>query len=411
MAQEEKSKKLHASKNIIYILVGLILLLYLAYQAYQMNWTPPVTEMAVQQTLYDSVSADVFVIRDEELITGASGGVMVNAVTDGQRVAAGNPVVYLFANSAEAENYAKTLTLEKSLTYYKNLLERKSLYSLDPETIDHSIENTLNSLQKLIAGGKLENAGEIKQELLDNINQRQLITGKLGDDDLNAKISALTAEKEKLPTANYDIIAAPDPGAFISRADGFESTADYSKIEEFTTQDVEAFLAAQPVSAQGSIGKLVKDFDWYMVCVADTLAITDLRIGRNVVVDFPFSSVGEVNAVVERMTSEAGGRSVLVLKCNLMNDTVSALRSESARIRMKTYKGLHVSSKAIRVNSDGEQGVFVLTGNAVEFKKIKVIYTGSDFVLCDAVNERGFLELYDEVIVSGKDLYDGKIVR
>lgn len=411
MPQEEKTKNVRTPKSIIYILVGVLLLFYLGYQLYKMNWTPPTTETAVQQILYDSINADVFVIRDEDIIKGNSSGVMVNAVTDGQRVAAGNPIVYLFADSAEAENYAKTLTLDKKLNYYKNLLGHKSLYSVDPETVDRSIENTLNNLQKLIAQGRLEAVEPVKEELLDSINQRQLITGKLSDEELNAKINDLTAQKEKLPTANYDIITAPEPGAFISRADGFEGVADYSKIEELTTSDIDGFFAAQPASTAGSVGKLVKAFDWYMVCTAETLDITDLRLGRSVVVDFPFSAVGEVNAVVERMTSEAGGKSVLVLKCNLMNDTVSALRRENARIRIKTYNGLRVSSKAVRVNSDGEKGVFALTGNAIEFKKIKVIYTGADFVLCEAVNERGWLELYDEVIVSGKDLYDGKIVR
>lgn len=411
MEQKEKTGLNQAYKRVIYIAAAIVLLLYAGYQIYKMNCTPPVTETAVYQSLYDSVSADVFVIRDEETVSGTPGGVMVNAVTDGQRVAAGNPVVYLFANGAEAENYAKTLTIEKKLTYYKTLLSRKSLYSVDPETVDRATQNTLNKLQKLIAGGKLETAGEVKEELLDNINQRQLITGKLSEDDLNQKIDALTNEKANLSTPNYDIIAAPEPGAFINRVDGFEGLADYSKIDEFTTDDINGFLTAKPAQTQGCIGKLVKAFDWYMVCTAETLAITDLRVGHNVVVDFPFSSAEEVNAEVVRMTSEANGQSVLVLKCNLMNDSVSALRSEKARIRIKNFSGLHVSSKAVRVNDKNEKGVFVLTGNAIEFKKIKVIYTGTDFILCDTVNEKGYLELYDEVIVEGKDLYDGKIVK
>lgn len=411
MEQEERARNYQTPRRILYVVIGLLLLVYVGYQIYKVNYVPLTTEMAVQQVLYDNISADVFIIRDEETIRGVSNRVMVNAVTDGQRVAAGNPVLYLFANETEAGNYAKALALDKKIAYYDELLKHKSLYTVDPDTVDRSIENTLNQLQKLIAGGKLEAVGSTKEELLDHINQRQLITDTLSEGDLSAKIQELEADKSQVPTANYDIITAPEPGAFISRVDGFEAVADYNAIDQFTVEDIKGFLSAQPAQTDGSIGKLVKEFDWYMACAVDTLAITDLKVGRSVVVDFPFSSAGEINATIERMTSEAGGQSVLILKCGLMNDTISDLRSETAQIRLKTYRGLRVSSKAIRVNEAGEKGVFVLTGNAVEFKKIKVSYTGADFVLCELVNEKGYLELYDEVILSGKNLYDGKIAR
>lgn len=409
---EEKSKSYQTPKRILYIVIGLFLLAYVGYQIYRMNFTPVTTETAMQQTIYNNINANVFVIRDEDVVSGQSAnGVLVNSVTDGQRVSAGNAIAYLFASETDAENYAKSIEIDKKLTYYKELQSHKSIYTVDPDTVDRAIENTLNNIQDIKASGKLEGIDNAKQDLIDNMNQRQLITNTLTDEDLTSKIQELTAQKAGVPTYNYKEISAPEPGAFVSKADGYENTADYSKINELTTADIERYISAPPADTSATIGKLIKEFDWYMACAVDTLSITDLKVGKNVVVSFPFSSVGEVTASVTRMTSEAGGKSVLILKCNLMSDEISSLRSESAQIRLNTHSGLRVSTKAIRINENGEKGVYVLTGNAIEFKKIKVVYTGTDFVLCEITGGKGDLELYDEVVITGKDLYDGKIAK
>ena len=46
--------------------------------------------------------------------------------------------------------------MDEKITYYEALLKHKSLYTVDPDTVDRAIETTLNKLQKRIASGKLE---------------------------------------------------------------------------------------------------------------------------------------------------------------------------------------------------------------------------------------------------------------
>ena len=63
------------------------------------------------------------------------------------------------------------------------------------------------------------------------------------------------------------------------------------------------------------------------------------------------------------------------------------------------------------------QGVYVLYGNELQFKEISILYSGSDFVICDPSPEEGELfngetvALYDNVVIEGDDLKDGKIVK
>ena len=62
------------------------------------------------------------------------------------------------------------------------------------------------------------------------------------------------------------------------------------------------------------------------------------------------------------------------------------------------------------------QGVYVLYGSELVFKEIVPLSTYSTFVLYDPNPEEDAtfngetIKLYDEVVVGGTDLYDGKIV-
>ena len=56
-------------------------------------------------------------------------------------------------------------------------------------------------------------------------------------------------------------------------------------------------------------------------------------------------------------------------------------------------------------------------GNEVSFRQIVPLYYGENAVICSMdkdskvfANDVGRLELYDEIIVEGANLYDGKIV-
>ena len=116
-----------------------------------------------------------------------------------------------------------------------------------------------------------------------------------------------------------------------------------------------------------------------------------------------------------------------------MSKELSEARNEPIEIGMGTYTGLRVSKKAIhddytekityddnnnkKTETKKVQGVYVLYGSEVQFKEISIVYSGKDYVLCDPTPEDGVLfsddtiSLYDQVILEGDDLYDGKVIK
>ena len=76
----------------------------------------------------------------------------------------------------------------------------------------------------------------------------------------------------------------------------------------------------------------------------------------------------------------------------------------------KEYSGLKIPKSALRV-VDSKRGVYVLTGMQVKFVEVNIIYSADNYMLCEKqTDDEKSLRLYDDVIVKGKNLYDGKIV-
>ena len=86
------------------------------------------------------------------------------------------------------------------------------------------------------------------------------------------------------------------------------------------------------------------------------------------------------------------------------------MRNSKITIIKNEYKGLKISNKAIRV-INGETGVFVVSGIEAKFVKTDVIYQDDEYAICELnTADEEKLRLYDEIIVKGKNVYDGKII-
>ena len=118
-----------------------------------------------------------------------------------------------------------------------------------------------------------------------------------------------------------------------------------------------------------------------------------------------------VNVKQVNMSSD-GNDAVVLFSCNEMNSALATLRQGTMTIVSNTYDGLRIEKKALRV-VDGKTGVYVLSGMALKFVPVEVIYSPSDneYIICkQEKSNENVLRLYDEVVVKGKKLYDGKIV-
>ena len=118
-----------------------------------------------------------------------------------------------------------------------------------------------------------------------------------------------------------------------------------------------------------------------------------------------------LTAVVERINlSQSEDSAVIILRCNEMNSELATLRTALVTLIKAEHSGIKIPAKALRV-IDGKTGVFVVSGLEAKFVETEIIYSNDDYALSKLnTAESDKLRLYDEIIVKGKNLYDGKII-
>lgn len=423
--ESETAKKLSLGKIIGLAAVVFLVVFYISCQIYiTVNKNSITTEIALSASEKKTISADMFVVRDEQIIT-AEGNNIISAVSDGTRVSVNDTVAYSFSDSTSAGNVLRMAEINKELDYYSSLLNQSVSITGDTTAYDNRIMNELVAFSAMISSGDFSSLADSEAELRDAITSKQTATGT--HLDLSGIIGELEAEYSSLKasTGSYSQISSGGTGYYISGVDGYESMLDYAGVDDWTIEDVEAAMAAEPASVSSNqVGRLVHGYYWYLACVVDTNKINSLREGRRRTITFPDSSVEDITATVYMIRSDAStGKSLLVFRCNSMNADLATLRNEHAVIILEEINGYRVDNRAIRTNENNEIGVYVIKGSVMRFKKLEIAYSGDDYSIVTTpflrndedemklVSKSDYIGIYDEYVVVGQDLYDGKIIN
>ncbi len=397
----------------LYITLAAAVIVFFLYEVFKINYEPVKTEVALQKTVSSSAITEAFIVRDEYPIEASVSGTLVPLVEDGKRVASGDNVAVVFSSDEAAKIYNQMNAVSEDIEYYSSLLNKVGIQTNDVTALDERIYSACEEYVSAISQGKIETYGYYEDNIRDAFTSRQLSTGTVIDP--TEKLASLEAQLADLKSraGGYNTITAPHPGYYISVADGYESAVSYDDAVSLTTEQIISLFDQNDALREPTgnyMGKLVDGFNWYMLCVIDYEDAVKLSIGGKAYVEFTMTAAQPLDAEIAAIGNTVDGKAGVVLKSNLMNTEYAGLRNEQIRITFDSYTGFEVNNRAIR-EVEGQKGVYVLSGNIVEFKKINIIYSDSEYSICNNPdNESGYIELYDEVIVEGTDLYDGKVL-
>ena len=169
-------------------------------------------------------------------------------------------------------------------------------------------------------------------------------------------------------------------------------------------------IKAQTVE-DGVVGKLVSDYEWYIAASIPVNDSLSYKEGDELTVYTSVKSFPKLPVTVKKINISSDSSSAAVIfACNDMNSELASMRTGPMTVVKKEYSGLKIPKSALRV-VNSKRGVYVLTCMQVKFVEVNVIYSDDDYMICEKQTEdEKVLRLYDEVIVKGKNLYDGKIV-
>ncbi len=406
-------------KKLLAIVAAVLVLTVLCYEIYSLSTPSVKTQTAIAATHKDTIDTKMFAVRSESLISGSStSGTLVSTVSDGERVAGSQTIAVRFQNNTAASKYVELENLKTELERYENLNNQQNLLTLDVSKINADADELFNDMIETVHSGNLDTLDEKMEKFSDKLTTKQIFVD--GNINFSDKINSLKAQIKSVEggLGNVDYIKAQDTGYYVSVLDGYENILDFSSVEKLTCSQIKSALSSKPSTVSNdNMGKLIRGYNWYFVGVISAAEATKIDNGDSVDLICDNVSRGYIPATVYHKGKNENNNVAVVFVSNIMDEDISRLRIEDVQIVVGETDGLRISKEAIRV-VDGVQGVYVLTGNIVSFKRTDVVYTGEDYVISKKIyttvrdeNDIPYVKLYDEVIVEGKNLNDGKIIN
>ncbi len=395
-------------KAVVGILAALGICL-VGLQVYQYFYADIKTEIAYSYTVSDSMEADGVAIRNETILEQTYQGVINYSCQDGERVSVGNQIAEVYTNEQSAAAKYKISLLEQERAVLTEAQSQAQSNSIHVDGINNQILNAAVELSNLLGDNDFSALREKEDALVSLLNKKQLLTDP--NTDFTSQIEAINAEIASLRSSldtNTTIIKAPLSGYFVGKVDGYEQSLTPANMDTLTASQIEEILEKGSTATEKNyVGKVLNDFEWYFAVIVEQKDLAKFREGAALTVNFPFAGVSDIPFTVYSVKEE-GERGIVILHCDYVTAGLTGLRGQTAQLNFSTYSGLLVNSKAVRFEN-GIQGVYIKQGSQIKFRKLDIIYEGDGFVI-SRINEmdNDFLQSHDEVVVEGRDLYNGK---
>lgn len=430
-------------KGMAVLAACVFLIIYMYHQIIGVQKVSLETETALAVNLEKSISATGYIARTESVIKNNGSGTVFAVVKDGEKVAGGNAVANVYKTESDADSKAKIDQIDEKLEILESSIVDQEYFSADVTKLEKDKNEILKNVIKNKANNNYTDCISKKNSLL--ISMNKLSTVKSGS-SFDAKIKELLNEKSRLSgagSADYTRIYAPVSGYYSGIVDGFEETFLPATFEKMTISEFDALVASSPNQdiLSGNAGKLVLDSRWYLMCKLDKNECASFDTGKNYTVLFPLSQNFEIKMKLFRIITETDKtEAVLIFTSNTVPDNFDFTRVQNIRIVSESYSGLKVPKSAMRMLDDGTKGVYILVGETVHFRRAEEIYQIDNYYIVreetdeekqaenkeqqnstDEIAETdqtkksdspySYIELYDNVIVGGKGLFDGKRIE
>ena len=432
---QKEGRASHGFATLAGVLIAFLLLAagYVLYQAMHVLFPQNVYETALPAVISDTVDADGVLLFDESYVAGS--GNLGYLAADGERVSAGTAVAEIYSNASQASLRQQLTQLNDQI----DLLQRsQNTAALQLDSLLKERAGALYDLLDTLDDGDYEAVDDDSNAYQLAQNKLWVVTGDAAN--FTDQITALVQQAQSVQAqlGNPTQITAPQTGYFVRASSSGRLNAGADDILAQDPAQLKAYLDSNPtLPLDGCAGKIVSGFTWRYVgvCSAEQgqklLGQNGKPLSSSVQIRFPGQTDRSFKATVSEVTiDEEQGLARFVLTCNVINGDVLCLNHAAARISVGESTGLRIPASAVHyLKEDGTEaetqgenyipGVYVKYGNIARFCKIDPVdndhplVTDGDYILVLPKGTDGSVSqvrLYDEIIVSGQNLYDGKLL-
>ena len=362
--------------------------------------------------------AEAYLFRNEQVLTVSREGLINDVAKSGTKLSKGVVLTEVWSDGASGDELSQKQTQLDDLNRVISILENSQL---TPDvTLSQAIVYRVEALgadlaiRQAIARGDFGQLASMEDEMLTSLTRYAALTGQ--GDVLSKTLADLKRDRSALLTGTCTTVRnTQGSGYFYDRneVDGYETVFDAAHLDSMTVGSFAEMIAADPVTPeQGyAVGKMVYGYDWYMAIALDG-SRTLFEVGG--VYSFTFSDNGDrtLKMTCSHLIGEKNGQCVAVFTSDEVPAGFAFLRRQSVEVMAGSSTGYYVPDSALHT-VNGVEGVYIFKDSTVYFRRVEILYRGDGYVIAAPNEDRGeaYLSLYDILITSGKDLYDGRVYK
>ena len=404
--------------------VTLGVLAYFGIQGLQYLGDPLTTTLAYNYQVEEGMDLSGYVVRREQVLADEASGLLRLQRSEGEKVGAGGTVALVYADQTSLDRQREIDELSGRIEQLQ-FAQEASLGSEVSLKLDAQIMRSLLDYRAELAAGRLDNAEEHETELKSLVLKRDYTYSDT--EDLSGQIAELQSQLKELKAqaaSSVRAVKAPVSGVYSAVVDGYETVLTPGLLADMTPSQLNALQADETLTSQ--TGKLILGDSWYYAVTMSADQAKALRdSGGTMTLRFAKGVEQDQTVTLYAVGPEEQGRVVVTFRGAYNMAQVTLLRRQSAQLIWRTVAGIRVPNEALRaantkVDQEGNRttveslGVYCVVGMEARFKPVEVLYSGDGFVLVrsTAASDQESLRLRpgDEIIISAKDLYDGKVV-
>lgn len=439
--------KKYLKKVGIYVLSTVAALGLIFYIIYHMmdGFTTDIDTMTAEVSSKKFIIAtDGYIFKDEHYLYSSYDGSVSYLIKDGEKVGIRQEVATAFADSSGYSINSELLKIENKLAVLDQSIVSAGAANTDTKTVDKRISSYYYMILSRLAEGKYSHVVHSTDNLLVQMNKRQLITGEQKDfSDLRSSLEIKKSNLMAQLNGKSETIYSDMSGYFSSEIDGYEEIFTKKALENLTVSDFYRLIEEKPkdiknVDGKTPIGKIADNYIWYIVIPVNKENAEDLEVQKTYSAVFPYNYDTELSLTLENiLTENFGERTLAVFSCGEMPEGFNYQRSQAIEIVVNEARGFRIPKNSVRL-VDGVQGVYTLYGSTVVFKRIDILFEADGHYIVstedplkkettdsenavesssdEAVDTEAqktktypYLKLYDSIIISGKELKDGMV--
>lgn len=408
--------------NTVILVVILAMLVYLAVQISSGFYSKVSTQRTQKMSDFEYAYLDGCIFRDDSVI-GASGDVVYYTVQDGERVGVGQVYAEVYSDTglsaSDADGVQKRLNaLSAAIALIKSGVGSDGSSSHLGKINEDILSGYYSYIDSVLAGD-LASADKAGEKLLSGlVNYSSVTSGEAAKN----RLTTLQKERDELLASlsgTKRALVSDKSFNFFYSADGYENINHTSRLAGLTPQELDSIMSSKPEGMKNIIGKATESSKWYLALPLDEASLETFGelIGITFTVDFLGFDGLEIDMLLESIVEdEEGGGAYMLMSSRDLSHAVSLDRSQSVRILLGSYTGYRIPKEALH-SVNGRDGVYILVGNVIEFRRVTVIGNGDDYYIVatyesDAAENPDestpYLNINDMIVTSGNDLYDGK---